>query len=545
MKPALFYGIGGGLTVFVAWFILHYGMQQIGGFDDASLIETGWRLYKGQKAYVDFPLTTPVSYVLGSVWAFQWFGVNWRAIIDMMALFAAPTFLWSLFLMAQVFGRNWMSLLLALTVQIISPMMAAYWTYNPITAVAAVLYMLSATYWLRRPADKLALISYAAALALMATMKPNVAGIVIVGITAALFCSPAHRWKLVWISLGAAAFDLALLYANHLSFPGMIEGYRSVANRVSTLMPYLGKLSPREVGLAMLILTSILLPAVLLLARGRDATLSPFALVPALVLAAGYGLFLARGQQRFVAVSAVFVPLGLAVGIGHRSLRAPGPWIPIVTLLSGVYGFLSNSEQKLVDMPAVLVSAFLLTAELRGPAAAESGPILRLPLGWNRYFVLACMVFGVTGLAQGVARDRIRSIGPGRFFEYNAQHTISGGFFKGVLCGDIFDEVLKEEANVLQQNPTADIWFGPRMQWGYAAFDKPSPLHEPVIWDPTMYDRTKESFYFNNFLQNKHDLLILCKNDLSLYTRDEVRAIGQWYNIDQTHPLLTLLRLKK
>jgi hypothetical protein len=169
-----------------------------------------------------------------------------------------------------------------------------------------------------------------------------------------------------------------------------------------------------------------------------------------------------------------------------------------------------------------------------------------MPVGWNRYFAFLCVVLGAGGLAQGIARDRIESTGPQQFFEYDdSRHTLADGFFKGLHCGDIFDEVLKEEAEVLRRDPSATVWFGPRMQWGYAAFGKPSPLQEPVIWDQlTMFDQSKEELYFNHFLQRKPQVLILFKNDLTKYTQDEVQRILRQYSIDQSFPVLTVLRLK-
>lgn len=544
VKPAVFYGIGAGLAVLVSAFILHYGMYQVGGFDYSSLIETAWRLYKGQKAFVDFPLTTPIAYVLGSVWGFQWFGVHWHSIVDMLALFAPLTFLWSLFLFAQLFGRSWTTLLWALTVQVISPMVVAYWTYNPITAVTAVIYLLSAVYWLHRPADKTALLSYGAALTLMASMKPNVAGILIVGVTIILFVSSTHRWKVLLISLAGAALFTVILAINHIGVVGMVQGYLSVANRGASLVPFLKDLNPLEKRLALVVLMSMALPAVLALSQGRNPRLTLAACVPAAVMLAGYGLFVAKNENKPIGEAAMFVPVGLALIFGRKSLRSLPPWLPTFALLAGLYGFVTNSEQKLVDMPPVLCAAILMVAELRAPAEVTQTTLFQMPQWWNRYLALACVVLGAAALVQGACRDRIQSIGPVQFFEWDNSHVITDGFFKGVHCGSVLEEFLKEEADVLQKNPTADVWFGPRIQLSYAAFGKPSPLHEPVIWDPTMYDQTKEGFYFTNFLQNKHDLLILFKDDVALYTKDEVHAIAERYTVDESYPLLTLLHLK-
>lgn len=546
MKLGMFYGIGAVAAVFIALFILEYGMHQIGGYDQSNLIDSSWRLYKGQTVYVDFPFTLPIAYTLGGKFSFQWFGVHWRSFIEMMALFSAPTFAWSLFLLARLFGRSWTTLLWALAMQMFSPMMAAYWTYNPITAVTAVIYTLSAAYWLRCPQDKIAVASYGASLWLMATMKPNVAGILIPGISLLLFASARHRWKVVWVSLGAFALFLVFLWINNMSFTGTIAGYLSVASRGASLAPFLIDLNPLEKRMALVVLMSILLPAVLALSQGERSKPSLISWTPAIVMLCGLCLFIANHENKPIGEATIFAPLVMALYLGRKSLRSLDPWIPTFVLLAGLYGFITNSEQKLVDAPPGRCAALLLAADLRSARLSTAGPLFQLPLWWNRYLALVCVVLGGVALAQGTARDRIQSIGPVQFFEWDdSRHIIRDGFFKGVHCGDVFDEMLKEVTAVANRNPSSTFWFGPRMQWGYAAFDKPSPLHEPVIWDPdTMFDNSHREIYFNNFLQNRLQILILFKNDLTHYTQEEVQRISQLYNVDQSFPALTVLRLK-
>lgn len=249
----------------------------------------------------------------------------------------------------------------------------------------------------------------------------------------------------------------------------------------------------------------------------------------------GFFIFVADNENKPVGEATLFMPVALALFLGCRSLRSLGPWIPTFALLGGLYGFITNSEQKLVDMPPVLCAAILLVAELRCPVFPAEGSVFQMPLWWNRYLALACVVLGAAGLAQDVARDRIQSIGPVQFFEWDdSRHTIADGFFKGVHCGDVLDEVLKEVAEVLRREPSSTVWFGPRMQWGYANFNLQSPLHEPVVWDGgrTMYAKSKEEYYFNNFLQSRRQLVILFKNDVTFLSQDEVHLLEQHYNID-------------
>jgi hypothetical protein len=540
--------VGAALAIFIALFILRYGMHQIGGFDHSILVDAAWRLFNGQKAYVDFPCTVPVAFVLGAKFAFQWFGVHWRSFVVINALFAMATFAWSLFLLAELFGRRWSALLWAMSVQAFSLMLASYWWYNPPTSVAAVLYTLSATYWLRCPAQKSALVSYGAALLLMATMKPNVAGILIPGISVVLFVSPNHRWKVIGVSLGAFALFLVLLAIDHLSFSGMLAGYLSVAQRGASTEPFLLDLDPSEQRVALLVLASVLLPAVLALGQGRKPLRSLGSWIPALTMLGGLCFFMTHLQLKLAGEAILFLPVLLALFQGRQSLRSPGPWIPTITLLGGLYGYMTNSEQKLVDLPPVFSAAILLVAEMRCTDFPKEGPVFPIPVWWTRYFTLVCVVLGAAGLAQGMARDRIRSTGPQRFFEYDdSRHTIADGFFKGLHCGDIFDEVLKEEADAMRREPSSTVWFGPRMQWGYANFNIQSPLHQPLLWDGgrTMYAKSKEEYYFNNFLQSRPQLLILLKNDVTFLSQDEVHLMEQQYNVDQSYPLLTILRLKK
>ncbi len=547
MKPGVFYGLGAALAVFIALFILRCGMHQIGGFDHSILVEVGWRLFNGQTAYVDFPCTTPVAFILGAKFAFQWFGVQWQSNVELTALFAMLTFAWSLFLLAQLFGRGLTTLLWAMALHAISVMLVSFWWYNPITAVAAVLYTLSAMYWLHRPGERSAVASYAAALLLMATMKPNVAGILIPGISVILFISPRHRWKVVGVSLGAFAFFLVLLLMNHLSFTGMLAGYLSVARRGASLKQFLQFISPMSKDAALTEAASLVLPVVLVLGQGRKTLRSPGPWIPAIVLLGGLYVFITHNEQNLVGLASIVLSVVMALCLGRKTLCSLGPWIPMTALLGGLYGFFTNGEQKLVDLTSVLLAAILLVAQLRRPVIPREGPVFQMPVWWNRYLTLLCVVFGAAGLALGFVRDRVRTTGPMQFFEYNdSKHTLTDGFFKGLHCGDIFDEILKEEAEVLRREPSSTVWFGPRMQWGYAAFGRQSPLHEPVIWDPgVMLAVSDRDFYFNNFLQSRRQLLILFKNDLSAYAQNETQRILQQYDVDQSFPLLTLLRLKK
>jgi hypothetical protein len=543
MGPRAFWSIAAAFALFEAWFICHFGMQQFGGYDSSNTIDSSWRLIHGQIAYQDFPFTLPVGYTLGGKWAFQLFGVRWASFIYMTAMFAIPSFLWSLWLFERLFGRSLTVLLWAASMQIFSMMMASIWVYNPMTQMAAVIFALSAVWWLKKPKLYAPAYSYLISLLLLATMKPNIAGILAIGVSAIFFPVRNIRPMAIGASMMAFLFFLWITTANNLNFFGTLSGFLSVAHRGASLAPFMNDLDATEKCCGLLILAVILVPAMTAIAQGYAFTPKRTRWLPAIAMLAGLCLFILTGENKLIGETTIFLPVLLAVCLGRRALAPPNNpaiWISLCLLLAGLYGFVTDSEQKLTDMPTILCVAILIIWQFKGFAVGSN-----LPGVWNRYIAFACIALSALGIAQAIAHDRCQSSGPVQFFEFNDSEVIDDGFFKGLRCGRVFKETLRETANALAWQPATNVWFGPRMQWGYAAFNKPSPLHEPVIWDPnTMFDSAKEKTYFQNFLTARHDLLILFKNDLSNYTDDEVHQIERRYSVNQQFPLLTICKIK-
>jgi hypothetical protein len=548
MSAGKFYATGFGLMLFIGSFILRRGMHQIGGYDHSILVDFGWRLYQGQKPYQDFPCTVPVAFPLGVKFAFQWFGVSWLSIIEMTALFSMATFVWSIFLLAQLFGRGWTALLWALSAQVFSNMLASFWWYCPITAVAAVLYMLSAMYWLRRPEDKFAMISYGASLLLMATMKANDAGVMIPGFSAILFASSRHRWKALGVSLVSFAFFLLLLSLNRFSFVGLLDAYWYISPRGASLVPFLLNLDDDEKRLALLEITCLVLPAVAAISQSHRGPRSFCAWIPVVAMVGAVAWFMTDTSLIWLAAAAITLPVVLALAPGRQVLRSPGPWIGVVALMGAIYGCLTDSEQKLIDLPPVFVAATLLVAELRSPSGDSKGTVFEMPIRWNRYFCLVCVVLGTLGLAEGYSRVRVRAIGPGRFFQFDdSKYTIRSGFFKGVHCGYVFYNVLNDCGELLRREPSATVFFGGSMEWAYAAFGKPSPTGEPVVWDRlTMFDKSRDELYFNHLLQSRYQVMIFFHGDLNDFViGNEMARLLSQYKTDRSYRYLTVLRLDR
>jgi hypothetical protein len=495
----LFLGLAGlaGLAIFLL--IQSFGMCQFGGFDHSVVIDVAWRLVQGQKPYVDFPCTLPPGFFLGAKYAFQWFGVKWQSLILMNGIFSLITYVWSLWLLVKIFPGRYLALLFAVTIQAVSLLLVSFWWYNPITSSATALFLLAATFLWHRPESKAARFSYFSTLFLVVLMKPNVVGLIVPLVTLVFMASHRHRRQIMALSALALVVFVLFLKLNDLTLPNLIKGYLAVAHRGFSLGQFLQGLSPVEKKLS----------------------------ISAWILA--------------------LLPAAVSMVAGGARLLSRCPWLGLAGIVGGCNGFLTNGELKLVDLPPIFIGSFLVVASLNRNREVPAGAILELSSGWRRYAAFVCIVFCFSGLAEGITRQRVKGIGYETFFQYElAQNSFPDGFFEGLRSGGIFHEVNQQIAGVLGKEPNSTVVFGPRMQWAYAAFHKPSPQNEPIWWHPGVaFAAADEGLYIDRFFAAHHDLVILDKNDTTYYSPDYLQGLLQNYDEDQSYSRITVLRRKQ
>ncbi|PWU08769.1 MAG: hypothetical protein C5B50_28890 [Verrucomicrobia bacterium] len=462
------------------------GMRQFGGYDHSGVIEAGWRLVQGQRPYVDFPCTVPAAFLLGAGYAFKLFGVSWRALIVFTALFSVAMFFWSVWLAVRVFGQRGFALLLALTVQALSMLLFSYWWYNPITSASAAVFLLSAALLWRNSGNWPSRVCYAAALTLLALMKPNMAGVLIIVVSAVFFLSNERRLEVLLMSTAAFVGFLVILWANHLGLVDLLRSYLAVRSYGASTGDVTG-------------LFHVMTPGV------RWAS--------------------------FLAAAASLLPALLAGWNGRSGFFERGGWIGIAGILAGGCAFLVNGDTKLVDIVPTLIGSILVAA-----------PTLRLGSAMQRLVVAIFLVLGFGGTGMAISRDRVKSIGYGRFFQYKTRPAaMEGGFFDGVHTGQSFNEVLEQTRAVLQTKPKSTVFFGPRMQWAYAAFKKPSPTGQPMIWAPgAFFPRAEMPDRLGSFVEHGFEVVILRKNDLIYYPPEMLKVLLANYWCDQSYSRLTV-----
>jgi hypothetical protein len=159
------------------------------------------------------------------------------------------------------------------------------------------------------------------------------------------------------------------------------------------------------------------------------------------------------------------------------------------------------------------------------------------------------------GLGEGFARHRVKGIGPYAFFEYELlPRPIPDGFFANTLIGPRLERVDQEVSQELQTTARRRgkalgelvVFFGPRMQWAYAAHSVQSPTRLPVWWHPGVsYDTNDEPAYAQRLSQTEFDAVIFLKKDTTFLTPPLLAAIRKDYSLSEEYSQLSVYRPKE
>lgn len=473
----------GGLVITalaLALFTAAAGMRQFAGFDHSALIDTPWRMINGQHPYLDFPSTLPVGLYLSAFYAFKVGGVAWSSLVLINSLFAGLTFLWMCWLLARLFGARVQTWGLALGIQACTTVLVAYWWYNPVTTVMGAVFFLSSAVWLRTPLSRLAMISWGASLLMLAACKPNIAGPLIVGSSFILVFDRDLRWRAGGIAVGAFALFVGILALHGIALTDMLAGYLSVASRGLSSHQFLQDLEPGEKRLSLALLGLIVAPLL------------------------------------------VMIPRGLRFNRIHC--------LCLVAMLCGLYGFATNGESKLVDIPLILLAVLIWTRK-EFNAADSSAVFRKLVPGIFLLQGVLVMALVFSGIGLGWLRHRVKLAGWGTFFEYSRLSPVNDvPFFAGLQSGPGFQTVVAEVSAAIRRHPGANVFFGPRMQWGYAAMNLTAPIDQPSWWHPGVaYKAEDESRYLDNWRKARHEVLIFLKNDFTYISADFRKEIATRY----------------
>jgi hypothetical protein len=492
------------MCAFLFWFVVHYGRWQFGAFDFNILIEMGWRQMLGQRPYVNFPATTPPGFNLGTKYAFELFGLNWDANLYFAAIFTCVSFLWIYWLLRRLSAGRLASLAVALAIEAAAMLTLDFWWYNNSALICAAVFFLSCLAYAKQPRLFSVNASYFFSLTILSLMKPNIAGLTIVGSVLVLFVITESKLRFVLLTLGATLAALAVLVLNHVPVVTMLTSYLSVAEQRGGIGARFGfnLMSRSEKGAALFWLGFVSLPMLGLIPRGMRQ-------------------------------------------IRERDWRGLGlSFLLPVSLLVGLYGLATNGEFRDVECTVILAAIGALTFGLRW-----SRPFLRRVCIGVICASIACDLF------YGATRTRVYEIGPRVFFEWqDNEHRIDSGFLKNMRVSGSMVEVENEVAQALNVN-RGPYFFGTRLDFNYAVFGIHSPEQFPAWWHPgTAFPLSDESKIIEQWRQDRFETLIFMKTGFAdddermfytYYPRQFLDAIHNGYVVDNSYPDITVYhRLK-
>jgi hypothetical protein len=475
----------GGFTAF----ILNYGRRQFGGADFSVLIDSGWRLVQGQVPYRDFFTTLPPGFYLGIKYAFLAFGVSWQAILWAAALYACGTFLWIYHLLAEILESGPIAFFGAIVIECAAMLTVSYWWYNNVTMIAATVFFLSCLLYIKKETGLWPQVSYVASLAMLGTMKPNVAFLTAAAGVVFSFFAVSRKGRLLMLTVLAIGANVAGMAANHVNAAGLIGSY-------------------------------------LVAAAGRGFT------------TIGFQIMNGPDQVRFV-ICALFLASPLVVwrpqllaALGHAKYREVAR---LLLLLCGplisVFAVSTNMEWQDVDWP-IFIAFGLVLFGVTWPHNQSR---------WARPYFCFLLALAISGLYVGEMRYRVRLVGD--FYTPRGELvTPDAPFFRNMQVGTVVSDGAAQTQKVLARC-ARPVFFGPRMEYGYAAFGLPSPMHLPVWWHPgTSFALKDEPAIRKTWRDQCFATLIFSKNDATNYSTEFKQELAALYQRYEAASAITVFR---
>jgi len=467
------------LAFFAAFVALHryVGMRQIAGFDFGPMVHLAAQLSAGRHANVDFISPYPPVFGWGLEFAFKWMGASWRSLVDLGGAFGALGAIAFFFVWRKLIP-SWLAGVLAVVAAIQSVLFLGFWWYGPTVLWFSLLLVgLLAQKGAFTPARAAAIAIFAALLLLS---KPNTAApILLLGfLHLALPVRFAGRGKPL-LALGAMASSvvLALLACWALDF------------NVWAYARLLAQLSSR-VG-------------------------TPVALAQGLPWALDYQI---SGSIAFILAILGFLFFGSIRAVAQNA-SANGAWLCAALLLSFLASFFLNGEYPLASCPLIAAACALSAGR-----ALNGKQVAAIAVCWA--------LAGIHAGVKAIDRDRVLSCGEGQFFEFGANVVQQDGFFKGVTTGPRFADFTSETGNALRVLAPKTVFFGPRVEFGYAQFGYAPPRGLPLWWDPkSAYPMTHDSAVavVRAWKAARFDLLVLDRDDATFLQPEIMQAIESDY----------------
>jgi hypothetical protein len=144
----------------------------------------------------------------------------------------------------------------------------------------------------------------------------------------------------------------------------------------------------------------------------------------------------------------------------------------------------------------------------------------------------------LVAIIGGYSRERMKHVGD--FYDKNSVNKISNGYFSGLFVGNKLYQVIAEIEAIKKFQPNSNIFFGPRVEFGYSLTNTTSPKGLPLWWHPgTSYGLNDSENVIDEFRARNFDILIFLKDDrtripeeILIYINSSYKKIEKYNSID-------------
>ncbi|RYE63415.1 MAG: hypothetical protein EOO83_03750 [Oxalobacteraceae bacterium] len=432
--------------------------RQLGGYDLSPLVDLFWRMKNGAVPGIAFINTLPPLLLLLAK-AFSPLELGWYELTAANIAIASVTFA-ALVALTPRQERS-VGTCLALAAAVAVPLVFTNHVWHAsLSQYAAAVFFLALFQGLETK-DRAAMLWLAGTASILALAKQNVAlPVLSASLGFVVVWGGAGRWRLAAAIFGGASVGLAFAMLTLRMPPAvMLAIYTAVAGRglpsEEMVQALADHATNRVAAGACLLAVATMMPAIL---RAAPLTLA----------------------QRCLAL--LFIALAA---------------LP----------FLTDWDSKFnnVTLPFVVALVVVTAGARDGTERARS------QMAYARILTGGLLLVALLG---GVVRQRMHDVGPGIFWERIMSHRIERGYFQGLQTGPALAGVLDGMERARAAYPEQRLFFGPRLEFGYAVLRLASPRGMPLWWHPgSSHALRDEARVAQAFAANRFDVLIFLGDD--------------------------------
>ena len=455
-------------------------MNQFGGYDLSPVIDLTWRLQCGEVPGRDFINTMPLALIV-LLKILSWTNFTW---ISFTLLSVFVVILVYLFLASfnEIFFSNSIFYLLTIVIICIPLVFTNHIWHSILSQYLAIIF----TYTLYQHYLRTANLNWTSwarlftASALLVTAKQNIAlPVMVLGIGYTIYNRERKAMTINMICLGALTGVFGFTQFLHMPLKDLLYSYSAVTGR---------------------------------------AKISKQMIIE----------ILAGESSRFAFILLCILLINLYIYLRNKETMKGTNYLLLTIFISSL-PFFTDWDSKLNNISLPLFALALLFCPQSGTKTAlnvlEWKPNYSSFHNYTLKIVVAIYVFiFLVALRGGYLRERMKGVGP--FYENPSNIQIHGGFFDKLRTGLVFSGILYEIQSIKRDSPNSKLFFGPRLEFGYALTLTHSPYGMPLWWHPgSSYSVNDEGKVVSMFMENNFDILIFSRHDRTRMPSSVLRHI--------------------